>query len=163
VTRFVRRAGLLLAIAAVMPLAACGGDTALPATEAVGRYDEIAEGISAAIAADGTTWKLAEDTRRTEAVDDACQYTPGTWRPAGALPVAEDEALWQERIDAVNPVLEQHGFAPVDELTQDGSREVLESEDEHGATVRLTADGELRIWGARVDAAPCTLEQLQAS
>ena len=45
-------------------------------------------------------------------------------------------------------------------VTAQGSRSVLETIDEHGATLRITAEGQIRIWEAAVEAAPCTPESL---
>lgn len=149
-----RRAGLLLATATMLPLAACGGSAPLAADVSVAHYDGAAEKVVEVLAEEGGEWTLAEDTRKVADSGGTCEYTPGTWNPDASLP-SVDDAGWQERLDALNPVLAEHGFEEAAGTTQDGSREVLETRDEHGATLQVTEDGQVRIWGAEVDADPC--------
>lgn len=154
--------GILLVVVAMPALAACGGATPIAADDAVAHYDSAADAAVGALAdsaGDGSgdsdgEWMLAEDTRTVTENDGACEYTPGTWSPVTSLPSADDE-LWQQRLDALNPVLAEHGFEQIDATTQDGSRDVVESTDGHGATLQVTAEGQVRIWGAVVDADPC--------
>ena len=93
---------------------------------------------SVGIDGSGTSWTLARTMR---------------------LP-SVDSTGWQERLDALNPVLAEHGFEEASGTTQDGSREVLETRDEHGATLQITEQGQVRIWGAEVDADPCDPAEL---
>lgn len=150
----------VLGTTAALSLSACGGTEPLPANQAVAHYDDAATALTQALGADGTTWEHTEATRKAEGTDGACEYTPGSWSPSAPLPAPEDDAAWEARIDAVNPVLEEHGFDAVNGTTTDESRKVLETEDAHGATLHLTAEGELRIWGAEVTTDPCELEGL---
>ncbi|WP_193103920.1 hypothetical protein [Brachybacterium sp. FME24] len=151
----------LLLLCLALPLSACGGGTdPLPGADADARYDDLATELEAALAVDGTSWKLAEDTRTVKTAEDACLFTPGTWTPESALPEPADDEAWQARADTVNTVIAGYGFETIEDVTEQGSRTVLESQDEHGATLRITAEGEVRIWDATVEADPCTAEAL---
>lgn len=145
----------VLATAAALSLSACSGTEPLPADQAVAHYDDAATALTQVLGAEGTTWEHEEATRKIAETDGACKYTPGNWSPSALLPAPEDDADWEARIDAVNPVLVEHGFEEVDGTTANGSRTVLETEDAHEATLHLTAEGDLRIWGAEVTADPC--------
>lgn len=150
----------VLGAAAALSLSACGGTEPLPADQAVAHYDDAATALTVALGAGGITWEHGEASRKADERDGTCEYTPGNWSPSAPLPAPEDDAAWEARIDAANPALEEHGFDAVNGTTADGSRKVLETEDAHGATLQLTAEGDLRIWGAEVTADPCELEEL---
>ena len=62
---------------------------------------------------------------------------------------------WDPWREALDPVLEAHGFSSLGRERHSGAVTWLEADGEHGARVRLTAQGELRITGIRVDAEPC--------
>lgn len=145
----------VLATAAALSLSACGGTEPLPADQAVAHYDDAATALTVALGSGGITWEHGEASRKADERDGTCEYTPGNWSPSAPLPAPEDDAAWEARIDAVNPALEEHGFDAVSGTTADGSRKVLGTEDAHGATLQLTAEGDLRIWGAEVTADPC--------
>lgn len=153
-----RRTGLLAACA-VLPLAACGSSAPLAAGGAVAHYDGAAEAVFDVLSDGDDQWSLAEETRKVTASGGTCEYTAGTWTPEASLP-SVDSTGWQERLDALNPVLAAHGFEEASGTTQDGSREVLETRDEHGATLQITEQGQVRIWGAEVDADPCDPAEL---
>lgn len=151
----------LLLLGAVTPLAACGADAApIAAADAVTHYESVVDDLTGALADDGTSWQLAQDTRKIAEHEGACRFTPGTWQPAVPLPTPDGDGDWEDRIAAVNPVIADHGFAEIQDTTAQGSRTVLETRDDHGATLRITPEGEIRIWEVAVDAAPCTPESL---
>ncbi|MGP9695533.1 hypothetical protein ACT3TZ_13070 [Brachybacterium sp. AOP25-B2-12] len=158
-----RRLRHLVPLAPLALLTACSATSPLPASGAVDRYDTVGEDVATTLAAaDSTdvTWSLTETTRTVTEVGGTCSYTPGTWTPSSALAEPSDDDAWQGRIDALNPVLEESGFETLDRPAADGSRTVLTSEDTHGATLTITAEGEVRIHGATVDADPCTTKTL---
>ncbi|GAA1484746.1 hypothetical protein [Brachybacterium fresconis] len=157
-----RRPHLALALLAVMiPLASCGTGTApVPADDAVSHYDDLATELGAALAVDGTPWTLAPDTRQVAGGDDGCRFTPGTWSPETPLPEPSEDEGWTRRMATVNSVLSGYGFEEIEDVTEDGSRTVLQTQDEHGATLSITAEGRIRIWEAAVDTDPCTAETL---
>lgn len=151
----------LLLLCLALPLSACGGGTVpLPGAESVARYDDLATELEAALAVDGTSWKLAEETRTVKTAEGACLFTPGTWTPEAALPEPADDEAWEARAETVNAVIVGYGFETIEDVTEQDSRTVLESTDEHGATLRIAAQGEVRIWDAAVKADPCTAEAL---
>src|SRR5690606_10212006 len=130
------------------------------AAEAVAHYDEVVAELGDVLAEDGAPWRHAPATRRISEESGSCVLTPGTWSPQSPLPAPEGEEGWDALRGAVSPVVEAHGLAPVDEVTAQGSRTVLETTDGHGATLRITAEGEIRIWGAAVEAETCAEESL---
>lgn len=155
--------GLAL-LAALVPLAACGtGTTALPAAEAVAHYETLVDELEDVLSDDGASWQLAEDTRKVTDEGGSCLFTPGTWDPEAPLPAPDGEEGWNARITSVSTVVEAHGFAPIEDVTAQGSRSVLETTDEHGATLVITAEGRIRLWEAAVDAEPCSAGSLGIS
>lgn len=155
-----RRLGVLCVLGLTLPLAACSGDEPLPAGDAVEHYDTAADAVAEALGAAGTTWTLAEKGRSVREDDGRCRYTPGSWNPDSPLDVPQGDDAWQERIDAVSPALQEHGFAAVSKPSSEGSRQILETEDAHGASLSITAEGRIRIWDAEVAADPCTAQTL---
>lgn len=156
-----RRLGVALTLGLALPLSACAtGPAPLPTDEAVTHYEDLATELGAALAVDGTSWQHEQDTRTVTAQDEACLFTPGTWGPENALPEPNDEESWDARIMTVNSVLGGYGFEQIDDVTEQESRTVLMTQDEHGATLRITAEGEIQVQDATVDADPCTAETL---
>ncbi|MDN5687568.1 MAG: hypothetical protein L0G94_13000 [Brachybacterium sp.] len=157
-----RRPRLALALLALMiPLASCGTGTApIAADDAAPHYDDLATELEAALAVDGTAWQLEPDTRQVTGGDDGCLFTPGTWNPETPLPEPADDEGWTRRMATVNSVVSGYGFEEIEDVTEEGSRTVLQTWDEHGATLSITAEGRIRIWEAAVDADPCSAETL---
>lgn len=156
------RTGKALALlAVVVPLAACGiGTTTLPASEAVTHYESLVGALGDALGDDGATWQQAPETRKVAGENGACLFTPGTWDPEAPLPAPDGHEGWTDRITSVNAVVEGYGFASIEDVTEQGSRSLLETADEHGATLLITAEGQIRIQQAAVDAAPCSPKSL---
>lgn len=159
-----RRARItVLATSSLLLVTGCGGDSPIPADDAVGHYDSLVEDLTTALPGATAPWTHAEATRKAADIGGSCTYTPGTWDPETPLAPPTDDDEWNQRIDAVNPALEGHGFDRITETTTQGPRTLLRTEDEHGATLTITAEGEIRIWEASVDADPCTLAGLGTS
>lgn len=91
-----------------------------------------------------------------------CLYTPGDWSMDSPL-ISADARSWDDVLDALGPSLEEYGFEPVDSTTEQQSRRILETTDEHGATLQITEDGKVRIHSALVDADTCTDAALSLS
>lgn len=141
----------------VAALASCSpGTVPFPADEAVAHYDDLATELGSVLAVDGTSWELAQDTRKVAGGGEACLFTPGTWSPETSLPEPADDEGWEQRMATVNTVLTGYGFEEIEDVTEKGSRTVLKTQDEHGATLTITAEGQIRIWEAAVDADACT-------
>lgn len=156
-----RTALALLLLAALTPLAACTADAEpLPADGAFAHYEGVVDDLEAALVSSDTAWQHAPDTTKVAERDGTCRLTPGTWQPESPLAEPEGEEGWQERIAQLNPALAEHGFTEIEEVSAQGSRNVLESSDSHGASLEITAEGRIRIWDAAVDAEPCTPETL---
>lgn len=156
-----RAAPALLLLGALTPLGACTTDVEpIPADGAVAHYEGVVDELEAALASSDTAWQHAPDTTKVVEQDGTCRLTPGTWQPESPLAEPEGDDGWQERIAQLNPVLAEHGFAEIDDVTAQGSRSILESRDTHGASLEITAEGRIRIWDAAVDADPCTPETL---
>lgn len=146
--------------AALVLLTACGGsEEPIPAADAVAHYDEVAAAVSATAAPDAA-WALADSTRHVAADGSGtCLYTPGDWSMDSPL-ISSDGRSWDDVLAALGPSLEEAGFKSVDSTTEQQSRRVLETTDEHGATLQITEDGRLRIHSALVDAESCTDDAL---
>lgn len=144
-------------------LTACGdSEEPIRAADAVAHYDEVAAAIAATAAPDAA-WTFADSTRHVAADGSGtCLYTPGDWSMDSPL-ISADARSWDDVLDALGPSLEEYGFEPVDSTTEQQSRRVLETTDEHGATLQITEDGKLRIHSALVDADTCTAATLGLS
>lgn len=158
-----RHLGGLIGLCLILPLSACSSDDPLPAAQAIEHYDEVGHDIAQALSGEDGTWLHENRGRSVSETEGTCRYSPGSWNPAEDLEAPTDDGAWQARMDVVNPVLEEHGFSEITKTTEQGSRRLLESEDEHGASIRITPEGQIRITSAAVDAEPCTMETLGAS
>lgn len=147
---------ILVAALAVGVTAGCGTSAAVPAADAVGRYDAAVADLEEALAGTGVTWEHLPATRTVEERDEGCAYDPGTWEPSSS---AEEDLRspdgWRPWLDAAAPVLAEHGFEAVDEPERVEGTLRLRSEDHHGAELTIDMSGRIRIWGARIDATPC--------
>ena len=151
--------GLLLAASALIPLSGCGSDEKLAADDAVTHYDAVAQDLAEALGEPDTRWQFTETMRGIGIKDDVCRYRPGLWTPDPRLQ-ASDDATWRAWMDAVNPVLEEHGFTSISDVTQDEALQRLTSSDQHGAQLVIENIGSIRVYDVAVDADPCELETL---
>lgn len=143
---------------AMAMLAGCGGRTPVPAAEAVATYDALAEDLfSAADTVRPMDWELQRSSRTIEEPGaEDCRYRPGSWSAGENLyPVPGQGMDWQPWRDALDPMLEEHGFEALGRERRRGAWFSLESDGPHGARLQLSAQGELRISDVRVDASPC--------
>lgn len=156
------RAPLPVALcAALLLLTGCGGAEPLAADEAVAHYDAVAADLSEALSAQDLTWTLAPASRVVAERDGGCAYDAGTWMPSRSAEEAlRSEAGWEPWITALAPVLAEHGFEAVDAPEQAEGMLLIRTTDAHGAELTVDMTGQLRIWGADVDAAPCSAAEL---
>lgn len=149
------RRAATLALATVL-LAGCGGDAPLPPSEAVATYEAVAEDLLAATTSvHAMNWERRGQEILEPGAED-CRYRAGVWQADGDLyPVPGQGMDWDPWREALDPVLEEHGFSSLGRERRSGAVTWLEADGEHGARVRLTAQGELRITDIRVDAEPC--------
>lgn len=145
------------ALTLALLLVSCARAEPLPAATAVAHYDAVVSELTTALADRGLSWRLAPATRHVEDADNGCSYTPGTWMPDARPrePLALDDAAWDPWIDAMNPVLAEHGFAEVKKPQLQEATRSLSSKDQHGARLEVSMSGSIRIWGAAVAADPC--------
>ena len=150
-----RRRAAALALAAVL-LSGCGSGDPLPPLEAVATYEAVAEDLLAATTSvRAMSWERGGQEILEPGAED-CRYQAGIWQADGNLyPVPGQGMDWDPWREALDPVLEEHGFSSLGRARHSGAVTWLEADGEHGARVRLTAQGELRITDIRVDAEPC--------
>lgn len=156
----VRRHDVLpISLCAVLPLlllAGCGGTEPLAAESAVAHYDAVAGDLVEALESQGLDVGLAPATRLVAERDGRCAYDAGTWIPARSVEDAlRSEDGWGPWIAAAEPVLAEHGFETVDAPEHAEGMLRIRTTDRHGAELTLDMTGQLRIWDAEVDAAPC--------
>ena len=143
--------------AMLLVMAGCGGGgAALPAQEAVAQYDLVAEDVLAAL----TSVRPLAWERGTQGIIEPgaqdCRYRPGIWTADDVLyPEPGQGRDWDPWREALDPVLEEHGFAPLGREQSSGAAYWLESKGPNGSRLQLHIDGELRITDVRVDAEPC--------
>lgn len=149
------RRAATLALATVL-LAGCGGDAPLPPSEAVATYEAVAEDL---LAATTSVRAMSWERRGQEILEpgaEDCRYQAGIWQAdANLYPVPGQGMDWDPWREALGPVLEEHGFSSLGRERHSGAVSWLEADGEHGARVRLTAQGELQITDIRVDAEAC--------
>lgn len=155
-----RRRGLLLVTLTAL-LTSCTSVTPIPAEDALSHYDEVAAGLTTALAGStGQEWGLLENRQEVQEHDGTCQYSPGAWETGTALPGVSGDDGWGEITAAVDPVLVEHGFSELGGPSRQGALYQVSAEDEHGAEVVITAQGALRISGAQIETETCSAESL---
>ncbi|GED09394.1 hypothetical protein [Cellulosimicrobium cellulans] len=143
-----RAVGVVLALAALATVAACGADEPAepPAADAVTEYEQTRQDVLAAVqdvyGADG--WTDDDGGATATAQDDGrcVVFLPD----ARATPEGEDAyGLLADVPDAIAPVLDEHGFGEPSDVVEaeHGGTASVEAEDPAGWTVRVTADGDL--------------------
>lgn len=147
--------------AVLLALAGCGSPQPLSADAAVETYDALASDLQSALAPQGVVWHRAAATRKVAERDGACAYDPGNWLPeTSAESHLRTPRGWEPWLSAIDPVLEDHGFARVSVPEQVEGVLRIRTTDDHGAELTLDMTGQLRIWNARIDASPCAAETL---
>jgi len=153
------RPWLLLSSAAL--LAGCASVTPVPAADAVEHYDQVAAELTSALAdATGQQWSALENRQEVQERDGTCLYSPGEWEGGAPLPGVSGDEGWDGITAAVDPVLAEHGFSELGDPSRRGALHQVSAEDEHGAELVLTAQGELRITGAQIETETCSAEAL---
>lgn len=154
-------AGRLLVLVAL--LAGCSGPAATtPVAEAPAHYEpvlaEVRDAVDGALGV-AVGWSADDDARAATDAEGRCTFTSADYR---ADDVDAHGADWDAVVEAVTPVLEEHGFEPGTTGPDVGGWLVIEAEDDAGAFFRLAVKGrgELGIDGALVLAdqdGACTL------
>lgn len=155
-----RRARLgSLAAASALVLGACGsfGSTdTLPSDEVVGHYDAVAEDL---IAAMDTVRPLAWEHGSQGVIEPGaadCRYRAGAWQADEPLYPEPGQGMdWDPWREALDPVLQEHGFGELGREKSSGAVLEVESTDDHGARLVLESTGAFRITDIPVDAEPC--------
>ncbi|KLN36738.1 hypothetical protein ACFVSK_18080 [Cellulosimicrobium cellulans] len=143
-----RAAGVVLVLAALATVAACGADEPAepPAPDAVTAYEQTRQDVLAAVhdvyGADG--WTDDDGGATATAQDDGrcVVFLPD----ARATPGGEDAyGLLADVPDAIAPVLDEHGFGEPSDVVEaeHGGSASVEATDPAGWSVRVTADGDL--------------------
>ena len=143
-----RAVGVVLALAALATVAACGADEPAepPAADAVTEYEQTRQDVLAAVqdvyGSDG--WADDERGATATAQDDGrcVVFLPD----ASATPGGADAyALLAEVPAALAPVLDEHGFGEPSDVVEaeHGGSASVDATDPAGWSVRVTADGDL--------------------
>lgn len=154
------RAALVLATVAL--LAGCtGGSEPLPAGEAVGHYEDVAAGVSEALAPSGREFSYLAPSEPVTEDGGTCLYRAGQWESGQSFDGdLTGRAAWDEYAEPVEEVLAEHGFTDLGRVHRRGALHYLVATDQHGAHFELDEQGRFSIADARVDADPCTPETL---
>lgn len=151
--RDLRGVGATLALALLVT--ACTASQELDAQEAEGHYDEVVADLQEALEPLGHELVHAPATRSLELVDGVCIYTPGSYQADTLGADLAEEENWDAVLDAIDPVLEEHGFEPVGAPQRQGAVLMAATSDEHGAELSFGGTGTVRLTGAQVSAEAC--------
>ena len=149
------RGGVLTVLAMTAVLASCGSAQLLEAGQAEPHYDAVISDVQDALGGLGYELVHAPATRSWEEREGICTYTPGNYEADGLSAALADEEAWVPVLDALNPVLEEHGFETREEPGLDGGSLRVTVEDDHGAELSIGDEGQVRIWGAHVSEDAC--------
>lgn len=149
------RRGAVAAIALAALVTACGSPQVLAAEDAEARYEAVITDVQGAMGELGYELVHAPATRSVQLHEGACTYTPGNYEVEGLGEDLIHEEGWEPILEAVNPVLDEHGFATRDQPRESGGLLVIGVEDGHGAEFSMTSRGDVRIWGARIEDEAC--------
>jgi hypothetical protein len=150
-----RSPGAGVALCLALLVTACGSSQELDAAEAEEHYEAAVADVQAALGPLGYELVHAPATRSFAPDDGTCLYTPGNYEAEGLGADLGDEENWDEVLEVLNPVLEEHGFGTVDEPRREGAVLMAVVEDGHGAELSLGETGIVRIQGARVSPEGC--------
>ena len=149
------RIRVIAAFAMTALLASCGSAHELEPDEAEPHYDAVISDAQDALSALDYELVHAPATRSLEQHEGTCTYTPGNYDVEGLSTALADEEAWGPVLEALNPVLEEHGFDTHDEPSLEGGSLRIAVEDQHGAELSIGDGGQLRIWGAQVSEEAC--------
>ena len=149
------RGGALTLLAMTAALASCGSPQQFEPGQAEPHYDAVISDVQEALGGLGYELVHAPATRSLEEHEGICTYTPGNYEVEGLSAALGDEEAWAPVLDALNPVLEEHGFDTRDEPGLDGGSLRITVEDGHGAELSIGDQGQVRIWGAHVSEEAC--------
>ncbi|MGP9538950.1 hypothetical protein ACT3SP_13130 [Brachybacterium sp. AOP43-C2-M15] len=141
---------------ALLLLTGCGGGEPLAAEDAVAAYEVVSEDVLEAL---DEVRPLAWERRAQEILDpgaEDCRYQAGIWEAGEPLYPEPGQGMdWDPWREALDPVLEEHGFDALGREQRSGAQYWVESEGPHGARLLLDSEGTLRLTDIRVDAEPC--------
>lgn len=149
------RAGGAGALALAVLLVGCGSGQELDAQEAESHYDAVIADVQAALAPLGHELVHAPATRSFESDDGECLYTPGNYEAEGLGAELGVEENWDPVLEALDPVLEEHGFGTADAPRREGAVLMVAVEDAYGAELSLGENDMVRIHGAQVTPEAC--------
>lgn len=147
--------GIVATAALTVVLAACGSPQVLEPEEAEAHYDTVISDVQGALGELDYELVHAPATRSLEEHEGTCTYTPGNYEADGLSAALADEAAWGPLLEALNPVLDEHGFETRDEPSLEGGSLMMAVEDDHGAELSIGDMGHMRIWGAHVSDEAC--------
>lgn len=154
------RASLVLATAALLTGCSLGAEP-LPADEAVGHYEDVAAGVSGALASSGREFSYLAPSESVTEDGGTCLYRAGQWESGQSFDGdLTERAGWDEYAEPVEEVLAENGFTDLGRVHRRGALHHLVATDRHGARFELDEQGRFTIADARVDADPCTAEAL---
>lgn len=149
------RRGLVAALTITAALSSCASPQVLDAEQAEAHYDAVIADVQDALTELDYELVHAPATRSLEEHEGTCKYTPGNYEAEGLSATLGDEEAWGPVLEAVNPVLEEHGFETREEPSLDGGSLRVRVEDDHGAELSIGDMGQVRIWGAHVSPEAC--------
>lgn len=149
------RRGVIAALTMTAMLSSCGSPQVLEPEEAETHYDEVIGDVQDVLGELDYELVHAPATRSLEVHDGTCKYTPGNYQADGLSAALGDEAAWGPVLDALNPVLDEHGFDTRDEPSLEGGSLRVTVEDDYGAELSIGDMGHVRIWGAHVSDTAC--------
>lgn len=128
-------------------------------SEAVGHYEDVAAGVSAALAPSGREFSYLAPSESVTEDGGTCLYRPGSWDSGqGFDGDLTERAAWDEYAEPVEEVLTEQGFSDLGAVERRGAMRYLLATDAHGTRFELDEQGRFSIADARVDADPCTPE-----
>lgn len=147
--------GVVAALTMTAVLASCGSPQVLEPEEAEAHYGAVIRDVQDALGELDYELVHAPATRSLKEHEGTCKYTPGNYEAEGLSAALGDEAAWGPVLEALNPVLDEHGFDTRDQPSLDGGSLRVKVEDDHGAELSIGDMGHVRIWGAHVSEDAC--------
>ncbi len=150
------RRALLVALP-LTALSACGRRIEpIPAADVVEHYRVV---VDALIAAMDSVRKLGwhpSGVHSTETPKRCSTYSPGHWESDHWLYEKPGTGMdWEPWLEALDPVLKEHGFTKLGREKREGGHLTRSSSDIHGAVLKIYARGILEIYDAQVGDPSC--------